>query len=97
MGRPLLSPRDRPSPSRRGPDASLAKTRHQSPSPVARAHRRDARGKRHLSSVRRKVMSRKKYVVTLTPDEREHLLQFVSTGKVAARALTHAHILLKAD
>ena len=42
-------------------------------------------------------MPRKKYVVTLTPDEREHLVRFVSTGTVAARTLTRAHILLKAD
>ena len=42
-------------------------------------------------------MPRKKYFVTLTPDERDHLVQFVSTGKVAARILTRAHILLIAD
>jgi len=42
-------------------------------------------------------MPRKKYIVTLTPDERDHLLRLVSTGKIAARTLTRAHILLKAD
>jgi transposase len=42
-------------------------------------------------------MPRKKYAVSLTPDELDHLIQFVSTGKVAARTLTRAHILLKAD
>jgi transposase len=42
-------------------------------------------------------MPRKKYVVTLDPDEREHLVQFVSTGKAAARTLARGHILLKAD
>ena len=39
----------------------------------------------------------KKYRVTLTPEEREQLLAMVSKGKAAARALTHARILLKAD
>jgi transposase len=50
-----------------------------------------------LSSPWRRIMPRKKYVVTLTLDERKHLVRFVSTGKVAARTLTRAHILLKAD
>lgn len=39
----------------------------------------------------------KKYRVTLTADEREQLTRLVSKGKAAARALTHARILLKAD
>jgi len=39
----------------------------------------------------------KKYRVTLTPEERVQLTQMVSKGKAAARALTHARILLKTD
>jgi transposase len=39
----------------------------------------------------------KKYRVTLTPEEREQLAAMVSKGKAAARALTHARILLKTD
>lgn len=39
----------------------------------------------------------KKYRVTLTPEEREQLTAMVSKGKAAARALTHARILLKTD
>lgn len=39
----------------------------------------------------------KKYVVTLTPEEREQLRALVTKGKAAARTLTHARILLKAD
>ena len=39
----------------------------------------------------------KKYIVRLTPDERDQLLRMVRSGKVAARALLHARILLKAD
>jgi transposase len=39
----------------------------------------------------------KKYRVTLTPEEREQLTAMVSKGKAAARALTHARILLKSD
>ena len=39
----------------------------------------------------------KKYRVTLTPDEQEHLTAMLSKGKAAARALTHARILLKTD
>lgn len=39
----------------------------------------------------------KKYRVTLTTEEREQLTAMVSKGKAAARALTHARILLKAD
>lgn len=39
----------------------------------------------------------KKYVVTLTPEEREHLRQMIASGTERARKLTHARILLKAD
>lgn len=39
----------------------------------------------------------KKYVVTLTEQEREELLQMLSSGKAAARKLVHARVLLKAD
>jgi len=40
---------------------------------------------------------KKKYHVTLTPEERCELEQMISAGKGAARKLTHARILLKAD
>jgi transposase len=39
----------------------------------------------------------KKYIVTLTSEEREVLLALTKRGKVAARKLTRAHILLQAD
>jgi transposase len=39
----------------------------------------------------------KKYLVTLTSEEREVLLALTKRGKVAARKLTRAHILLQAD
>jgi transposase len=39
----------------------------------------------------------KKYRVTLTPEERQQLTELVKKGKAAARALTHARILLKTD
>jgi transposase len=39
----------------------------------------------------------KKYIVTLEPEERELLQQLIRKGKAAARKLTHARILLKAD
>ena len=39
----------------------------------------------------------KKYVVRLSPDERAVLTDLSSAGKAAARAQTHARILLKAD
>lgn len=39
----------------------------------------------------------KKYIVRLEPREREDLHKLVSKGKGAARKLTHARILLKAD
>jgi transposase len=39
----------------------------------------------------------KKYVVRLSPDERTLLTDLISAGKAAARAQTHARILLKAD
>jgi len=39
----------------------------------------------------------KQYVVELTTEERQQLEQLVKSGKAAARKLTHARILLKAD
>lgn len=39
----------------------------------------------------------KKYIVKLKLDEREQLLELVQNGKGSAKALAHAHILLKAD
>lgn len=39
----------------------------------------------------------KRYHVTLTPEERGELERMISAGKAAARKLTHARILLKAD
>ena len=39
----------------------------------------------------------KVYRVKLMPEERAHLQDMVSKGKAAARTLTHARILLKAD
>jgi len=39
----------------------------------------------------------KKYIVRLTPDEQAQLFQLTRRGKVAARVLLHARILLKAD
>src|SRR5512134_1797302 len=38
-----------------------------------------------------------KYRVTLTPEERDGLERLLAKGKAAARKLTHARILLKAD
>jgi hypothetical protein len=38
----------------------------------------------------------KKYLVELSAEQREELLHMISTGKAAARELTHARILLKA-
>lgn len=39
----------------------------------------------------------KKYVVRLTPEERNQLQNLVSKGKTQAYRIRHAHILLKAD
>ena len=39
----------------------------------------------------------KKYIVTLTSEERTSLHQMICAGKAAARRLLHARILLKAD
>ena len=39
----------------------------------------------------------KRYVVTLTVEERRSLLGLIASGKASARKLTHARILLKAD
>ena len=40
---------------------------------------------------------KKKYVVTLTEEERQTLLAMLSRGRTAARKLVHARILLKAN
>ena len=40
---------------------------------------------------------KKKYIVTLTQEERKMLQAMLSRGKAAARKLMHARILLKAD
>jgi transposase len=40
---------------------------------------------------------KKKYIVTLTDEERQTLQEMLSRGKAAARKLMHARILLKAD
>ena len=42
-------------------------------------------------------MPKKKYIVTLTPEEREALENLISAGADSARKLTRARILLKAD
>src|SRR4051795_5251785 len=42
-------------------------------------------------------MSKKKYLVTLTTAERDHLTALVSAGKRSALTITRARILLKAD
>jgi transposase len=42
-------------------------------------------------------MPQKKYLVTLTPEERDRLTWLTSAGKASARTLTRARILLKAD
>jgi transposase len=39
----------------------------------------------------------KRYVVELTAEEQEELMQLVSKGKAAARKITHARILLQAN
>jgi transposase len=39
----------------------------------------------------------KKYIVTLTDDERAQLLALTKRGKVSARRLTRAHLLLQTD
>jgi len=40
---------------------------------------------------------KKKYIVTLTEEERRMLQERLARGKAAARKLTHARVLLKAD
>ncbi len=42
-------------------------------------------------------MGRKKYVVTLTREQRDHLEQLIAAGEAPARRLAHARVLLKAD
>jgi hypothetical protein len=42
-------------------------------------------------------MPAKRYLVTLTPEERDRLTRLTHSGKGSARTLTRARILLKAD
>jgi len=42
-------------------------------------------------------MPAKRYIVTLTSEERQSLEQITKIGKAAAAKINHAHILLKAD
>ena len=42
-------------------------------------------------------MAQKKYLVTLTPDERDHLDDLLRRGKASALVLARARILLRAD
>jgi transposase len=42
-------------------------------------------------------MAKKKYIVSLSAEEREELEHLTTTGKVAAYKMNHARILLKAD
>jgi hypothetical protein len=42
-------------------------------------------------------MPAKRYIVSLTPEERQSLEQLTRTGKTAAAKINHARILLKAD
>lgn len=42
-------------------------------------------------------MSKKRYIVDLTKDEREQVLDLTRKGKVSTRKVTRARILLKAD
>ena len=42
-------------------------------------------------------MPKKKYIVSLTPSERQALFQVTNSGKAAVYKINHARILLKAD
>jgi transposase len=42
-------------------------------------------------------MPRKKYIISLSPEDRSYLEQFSRTGTAAAYAIAHARILLKSD
>lgn len=37
------------------------------------------------------------YSITLSEDQRGHLEQFIKAGQASARAIAHAHVMLKAD
>ncbi len=43
------------------------------------------------------VMPKKKYIVSLTAQEREYLEKLTTTGKTATYKINHARVLLKAD
>lgn len=43
------------------------------------------------------IMPAKKYIVSLTENERQELQELTQKGKAAARKISHARILLKAD
>ena len=52
---------------------------------------------KYSSSWRYAVGMKKRFAVTLTDTERDHLLELLAAGTAPARLLLHARILLKAD
>jgi DNA-binding NarL/FixJ family response regulator len=50
-----------------------------------------------LSNGRHPNLATKKYIIDLTADEREHLLQLIGHGKHSSRKVMRARILIKAD
>jgi transposase len=57
----------------------------------------DRKGERGKNTTRKWTMNEKKYRVILTEKERQNLEMLISKGKTAARTITRARILLKAD
>ncbi len=53
--------------------------------------------KRRKENKERETMPAKRYIVSLTEEERQSLEKLTTTGKAAARKINHARILLKAD
>ncbi|MEX0268026.1 helix-turn-helix domain-containing protein, partial [Leptolyngbyaceae cyanobacterium UHCC 1019] len=54
-------------------------------------------GENRAAATSEPIMPQKKYIVALSPEERETLERLTTTGKTSAYKLNHARILLKAD